>query len=110
MTEKRAHTAAVVQREIHVHTRQQLTPLKHAYSEYTKCYSERQTLLRRVYNQNKYKKEIDRCCCCKPAQKRDRGIPTKKNEIKYIVCEGPNGDGPTAACTLKYHVQAMKGF
>ena len=102
-TEDRAHTASVVQRQIHIH----ITPLKHAYSEYTKCYSERQTLLRRVYNQNKYKKEIDRCCCCKPAQKRDRGIPTKKNEIKYIVCDGPNGDNPTDDCTFQYHVQCV---
>ena len=107
LTEQRAQTAALVQRQEHVNTRQELNPLKHAYGEYTECYSKIKTLLDRVTTKNNYAKEIDRCCLCKPADKRHRGIPTKKNEIKYIVCEGPNGDGPTAACTLKYHVQCV---
>ena len=53
-------------RTLHTALRQELDPLKHAYTEYNKYSGKIQALLSGVSNKQKYKKEDNRYCCCLP--------------------------------------------
>ena len=89
-------------RTLHTALRQELDPLKHAYTEYNKYSGKIQALLSGVSNKQKYKKEENRYCCCLPSDKEARGIPAKKEYRRYIQCEDP-----TAACFIKYHAECV---
>ncbi len=89
-------------RTLHTALRQELDPLKHAYTEYNKYSGKIQALLSGVSNKQKYKKEDNRYCCCLPSDKEARGIPAKKEYRRYIQCEDP-----TAACFIKYHAECV---